>query len=1610
MNKNNKDRKLSVRIMAYLMSFAMVTGTWLPAGNVYAREVSDQRYGTESTILDQTGTEAVLSEEVLSATSDSNSDIRSLKETDFQTDTEEVLSEEVLPAESDSNNDIVLHEEPGDQPLTYETSADETSADTVTPDGDGEDPLTTYKTFEWNDPYWNSFQGKVIYQSKRSKARSFVDVAKLQNYVITSTGSVNDAVYYVEGRQTLDERVTIKGNKKDVYLILTPGCSLSLKKGLQVQDFCFLYIVNQAADGDPGHIYAYGDDNHAGIGVDDWGELYICGGYIGATGGENAAGIGSNYGEKSGYIYIYGNDDLLHPTTYVSATGGKNGAGIGGGWTDKSYVTWIEIYGGMVDAVGGGTGAAGIGGGNCDVETQNAQGLLNILVHGGRIDAIGKAPTSDTSDGGAGIGIGHGSRQDSRIIIDPGIMIGGKNGDLDLLITGEIEYVMKSGKTEPQRYDQYALDHRRIILSDCTDHEYSFYRFENGHIEACANCGKIKRSYEQHTYVKHTCSVCGYDEPKHSVTFNLDNGESPVVKKYYIGDTIVPPSPVREGSTFGGWYPGLPQTMPDSDLETEAVWYVIHYNIPMYIDGEVISTQRVEYDRQLTPIETDKNGCDFDGWYTTPDYSGAKYDFSKRIKSEFSLYGRYIPRTYTITFDTDGGSTIPAAQFTYGSVVSEPEPPVKEGVAFAGWDPAIPVTMPAGNLTVKAIWGDMPRCKVSFYVDGTKQLEREAVQGKTVSRPGEATEEGYDFDGWYTDTNCTVKYDFATPVNADLNLYGKLIKNQYTITFDTDGGSQISPITLNYGDKITPPKDPKKIGYAFKGWNPSIPDTMPAMDFTAKAIWGEAFYTVSFIVDGETISTSAVSEGTKCEYCEYSTDTGLYVNGWYTDADFKSRFDFDTPVTSDLTLYGKLEKAKFTVTFDTAGGTKVPALTLEYGDPIVVPDEPVKTGFTFEGWEPSLPETMPAKNLNVKARWSEQHCIVTFDYLGSKDVPDGVETVDVIYGSMITEPDHVEFDGLRFVGWMIPGQDLPFDFDNTPVTSDITLRVLYEWYESYDPFVVEFAYAGTAIPAYNDISYNSDKKRYEQVYTGSAITPEVRVTGEEGEPLINGVDYTVKYSNNVKADLNTPAKAIITGKGKFKGTKELPFTIVPVDLEDALRMEYIQMNSRTIEGEPSITAVYGSKITPDITILKYGYRLSSKDYTLDNNGNVITDTKVSISGKGNFNGSIRDLNVKVISKEESVNQQLKVTLKADKHYVDPFGSARTNMLTITNGSTKGELTVTNKQGEILTENVHFSVKYGGHLTQVGTVRVTITGIGEYSASKSVVKTYKILPNKTVEIRTVELEGSEYSYAPQGVSPEFRVEAVGYGDKGEENTLTLAKGIDYRVSFSGHKKVGAAKCTISFIGDFKGHKPITAKFSVVPAKFNVTCGAYTPDMLYSNPGKYESAPFVTNMWNDLLKKGRDYDVAYFDEKGNPLDRITSEPDDKTITVVITGKGNYTEDMIKSEYHVRRYKNGMIDLKNAKIVAGESGTSDKSAGKGVVPAEYSFYGYYPDIDLRIKVNGKWTTVSPDSYEVRVGSYRNLGMGTVWIESKDENLVGKCSTNYKIISKSLSGFSTK
>lgn len=191
-------------------------------------------------------------------------------------------------------------------------------------------------------------------------------------------------------------------------------------------------------------------------------------------------------------------------------------------------------------------------------------------------------------------------------------------------------------------------------------------------------------------------------------------------------------------------------------------------SIVTYKDGDS------EYAKQVLPSGTlatrpdtpaTTPGCTFGGWNKA---DGTAWDYaSDKVTDNITLYAKWAANTYTITFDTAGGSEIAPITQDYGTVITAPEAPTREGYTFIGWDKEIPTTMPAENMTVTAQW------KI----------------------------------------------------------------NRYTITFDTNGGSEIAPITQDYGTAITAPADPTREGYTFIGWDTEIPTTMPAENITLKAKW-----------------------------------------------------------------------------------------------------------------------------------------------------------------------------------------------------------------------------------------------------------------------------------------------------------------------------------------------------------------------------------------------------------------------------------------------------------------------------------------------------------------------------------------------------------------------------------------------------------------------------------------------------------------------------------------------------------------------------------------------------------------------------------------------------
>ena len=234
------------------------------------------------------------------------------------------------------------------------------------------------------------------------------------------------------------------------------------------------------------------------------------------------------------------------------------------------------------------------------------------------------------------------------------------------------------------------------------------------------------------------------------------------------------------------------------------------------------------------------------GWATV-DGGEKVYAFGGSYSTDaaLTLYPVWQTDAYTITFDADGGSEVAPITQDYGTTITAPEAPTKSGYTFMGWDKEIPATMPAHNMTIKAQW-TINQYTITFDTDGGSEVAPITQDyGTTITAPADPTKPGYTFMGWDKEIPATMPAE-------NLTLTAQWTINQYTITFDADGGSEVAPITQDYGTTITAPADPTKPGYTFKGWDKEIPATMPAENLTLTAQWTINQYTITYDLDGGT--------------------------------------------------------------------------------------------------------------------------------------------------------------------------------------------------------------------------------------------------------------------------------------------------------------------------------------------------------------------------------------------------------------------------------------------------------------------------------------------------------------------------------------------------------------------------------------------------------------------------------------------------------------------------------------------------------------------------------------------------------------------------------------
>ena len=444
-----------------------------------------------------------------------------------------------------------------------------------------------------------------------------------------------------------------------------------------------------------------------------------------------------------------------------------------------------------------------------------------------------------------------------------------------------------------------------------------------------------------------------------------------------------------------------------------SVWFELNGGSGDFKTQRVVSGEKaIRPETDPTKEATEDCAYEFAGWYTSDD---VKFDFDKPIKKDTILYAKWNEKhIFTVTFDSNNGDNEPFAteRIVEGKSVSEPENhPEKEGTegfayVFSGWYKSIDDETPFDfntpieeSITLYAKWITKQWFTVTFKadIDADEDFDTARVlEGNKVSAPetnptkAETAEKIYTFDCWVTADD--EAFDFDTPITGNITLYARYTeKNIYTVTFDSDNGATSAFATEKVieGNKVSrPDTDPVRTDtedekFQFAGWytskgtafdfNTEITDNITLIAHYAVT----HIYKVSFNLNGGegTFETQRITEGEKAtrpstEPTRENTATAEYTfGGWYTSTDngetiSDEPFDFDTPITGNLTLYAFWNSTeKFTVSFNVNGGTgNFESQNVTNGEKATEPTtQPTKEGdentkYTFIGWYTSSDE------------------------------------------------------------------------------------------------------------------------------------------------------------------------------------------------------------------------------------------------------------------------------------------------------------------------------------------------------------------------------------------------------------------------------------------------------------------------------------------------------------------------------------------------------------------------------------------------------------------------------------------------------------------------------
>lgn len=374
-----------------------------------------------------------------------------------------------------------------------------------------------------------------------------------------------------------------------------------------------------------------------------------------------------------------------------------------------------------------------------------------------------------------------------------------------------------------------------------------------------------------------------------------------------------------------------------------------------------------------TPTRT---GYSFQGWYTSSS-GGSKVTSSTKATKSMTVYAHWKIKSYTVTFNANGGSVSPTSKTVeYGTTISSFPTPTRTGYTFGGWSTSasggslISSLKVTKDQTLYANWL-INQYKVTFNANGGKVSPTSLTYeyGQVTDVFPTPTREGYTFQGWYTSASGGTKIT-SLKVTKNQTIYAHWEETSYTVTFNANGGKvSTTSIMAKYDEDITLPT-PTREGYKFLGWwddevgNVGYYSYTVKKSVTLKAHWQISSYHVIFNANGGTF-TDGTTLNMSYEIYHNETIIGSWIptpsrsgysfEGWYTEEYGGTKFTSSTPITSDMTVYAHWSYIP-SVTYvylyyDANGGTVSSSYkAVAEGSTAGTLLTPTRTDYTFLGW------------------------------------------------------------------------------------------------------------------------------------------------------------------------------------------------------------------------------------------------------------------------------------------------------------------------------------------------------------------------------------------------------------------------------------------------------------------------------------------------------------------------------------------------------------------------------------------------------------------------------------------------------------------------------------